>query len=301
MIQQCRLLSYAKINLGLYILKKRVDGYHDIATVFQQIDLCDYLYFERTGSQILLTCTDPTIPTNENNLVFRAARLFQTKMEINEGIKVHIEKRIPSGGGLGGGSSNAAAVFLACEKLFDIKLSKNKLHEMALEIGSDVSFFLKGGTALGLGRGEKLEPVDLPMNYHVLLINPDLHISTAWAYSRVIIGLTNGEKIGKFRALLQKPHLDMWQNALNNELESVVFQKYPELQKIKDQLYARGAFYASLSGSGATIYGLFHERKHAEKAQSFFRRLSGMKVFLCRATSGHLHEADPYIQHEEFL
>jgi 4-diphosphocytidyl-2-C-methyl-D-erythritol kinase len=284
------LASYAKINLGLYLIRKRVDGYHDIATVFQQVGLHDKMIFQKTDHDIQITCTNPEIPVDENNLVWKTFDAARSRFQIPFGLKVHIEKHIPAGGGLGGGSSNAAATLQVIQKFISGRISKDQLQELAAEIGSDVPFFLVGGTAFGSGRGEKLRPIQIPTDFWVVLLFPDIHVSTAWAYQHAKIALTNEEKLAKFRALFEQFSLHAFKDQLVNELESVVFERHPQLQELKSQLYEKGAFYAGMSGSGSTLYGLFRCSQTAEEAVSFFSSNQEVRALICKPIS----DASPF-------
>jgi len=293
---QITLQSYAKINLGLFIQSKREDGYHNIVTVFQLIDLHDTLVFKKNPSDFIhISCTDLSIPTDKNNLVFQAFTQYKKQAHIQGGLNVMIHKRIPAGAGLGGGSSNAASTLFACESLWQKKTKNSILTKIASEIGSDVPFFLTGGTALGQGRGELLTPLTIPQNFWIVLIFPGFSVSTGWAYSQAKIALTNAEKIGKLGSLFEETEAHTWRETLVNELESVVFPRHPELQKIEMQFYERDAFYASMSGSGSTMYGLFHDRMMAEATVTFFSKKK-MHALIARPISAHLmdhsHECD---------
>ena len=279
------LRSYAKINLGLQLLRKREDGFHDIVTVFQQIDLCDEITYHKIPSSIVITSTDPDVPLDDKNLIYRSFVLFRMRHDINEGLEIHIRKNIPIGGGLGGGSSNAAATLLAANRLWRMNLTQVQLREMAIEIGSDVPFFLRGGIAFGQGRGEILTPVQWPTDYWIVLVCPGIHISTSWAYSQAKIALTKEEKFTKFRSIFKSDTPHTLRTTLINELEGVVFRRHPVLREIKEQLYQRDAFYASMSGSGSTVFGLFHRKEQAEGTETFFSNERGMHTFLCRPIS----------------
>jgi 4-diphosphocytidyl-2-C-methyl-D-erythritol kinase len=282
------LKSYAKINLGLSLLKKRLDGYHDIITVFQAIDLHDSLTFKRTHSSTFrLTSTGIPIPLNEDNLVHRAFRVFQNRMHVEGGLEIRVEKRIPTGGGLGGGSSNAAVTLTAMDLLWDTRLIPPDLEFMAMEIGSDVPFFIRGGAAIGEGRGERLTPIDLHWDCWVLLVCPAISVSTAWAYSQARIGLTKDEKLTKFRSIFQNNAMRSLRGSLENELEGVVFKRHPLLRLFKEDMYKWDAFYASMSGSGSSVFGLFDRLEQAEAARSFFMVDKRVKTFLCRPISSH--------------
>jgi len=278
------LKSYAKINLGLFLLKKRLDGYHDIITVFQTVDLHDTLTFHRNdnSSNLTLSSSGIPIPLNEDNLIFHAFRVFQERMHTGCGLEVQVTKRIPTGAGLGGGSSNAAAALIAMDRLWDSRLSRGDLESMAAEIGSDVPFFIQGGTAIGEGRGERLTPIDLKWDCWVLLVCPSIPVSTAWAYRQARIGLTKDEKLTKFRSIFQKNALRSLRDSLDNDLEEVVFKRHPLLGLFKEDMYKWDAFYASMSGSGSSVYGLFERLDEAEAARSFFLVDKRVRTFLCR-------------------
>ncbi len=277
--------SYAKINLGLTLLKKRDDGYHNITTIFQQIDLHDTLSFRKTPSNISITSEGLNIPLDNNNLAYKTFQLFRKNQGIQEGIEIHIEKIIPIGGGLGGGSSNAAVTLLAANYLWKTNLSSKKLVTLAGEIGSDVPFFIRGNSALAKGRGEKLVELELPKDYWIVLICPGIEISTSWAYQHSKITLTKNKKIAKLNSLFKNWAPHALRASLENDLEGVVFQGHPILKEIKEQLYQRGAFYASMSGSGSTIYGLFSDKKRAESESQFFHIQNKMRVHLSRPIS----------------
>jgi 4-diphosphocytidyl-2-C-methyl-D-erythritol kinase len=282
-MDKIELNSPAKINLGLYLLEKRPDGYHDILTVFQAIDLHDTLTFQKTNSTVVKTSSEGIrIPLGEDNLVLRAVRIFEKETGMKCGLEAHIIKRIPVGGGLGGGSSNAATALNACNRLFGAGLSAEQLEGLAARIGSDVSFFIRGGAAIGQGRGEILTPIEIPADYHIVLLCPDVSVSTAWAYSQAKIFLTKHEKMTNFRSIFPKFQYHALRTGLQNDLEEVVFERHPRLRLLKEELYRRDAFYASMSGSGSSVYGLFRRGDAAEAARAFFLMHGKTTVFLCR-------------------
>ena len=284
--------SYGKINLGLLLLSKRPDGYHDIATVFQQIDLHDTIFFQKRSSSFKLTVSDDSLSSMEDNLIYRAYLKMKNKTQTDQAYQIHLEKNIPVGGGLGGGSSNAAVTLMALNYLWGNKLTQDDLLEIAGEIGSDVPFFISGGTVLGQGRGEVLTSLDLSTNWWIVLICPNISVSTAWAYQHARITLTKEEKFTNFMSIFKGFTPRFLQSRLRNELEDAVFGKYPLLEEIKNLLYQRNAFYASMSGSGSTVYGLFSQRTDAEKAAAFFSIQRRLSTFLCRPISSHpLEEA----------
>lgn len=279
-MEELRIPSFAKINLGLRLLEKRADGFHDIATIFQQIDLKDTLSFQKTDKNIEISIDKYDIPTGEKNLIYQAFQRIQKEKNFEGGISVKVDKQIPPGGGLGGGSSNAAMTLHAVNTLFELSMSENSLQKIGAELGSDVPFFVKGGCALGTGRGEILEPIELPQNYWIVLLLPDMSVSTAWAYSQAKITLTKEEKMATFRALLGKKNRFAFKDKLLNDLEQAVFERHPQLLTLKSQLYQRDAFYASMSGSGSTVFGMFETEDGARDAHSFFSK--SIQARICR-------------------
>ncbi|MBD3374919.1 4-(cytidine 5'-diphospho)-2-C-methyl-D-erythritol kinase [candidate division KSB1 bacterium] len=257
-----KVCSFAKINLHLAITGKRSDGYHDIETIFQEIDFCDYMEFT-PSSELSLSSNHPGLPLNEENLIIKAARLLSE----DKGCHIHIEKRIPMGAGLGGGSSNAAATLLALNTLWDRGLSPEQLHTLAAQLGSDIPFFIIGGTAWARGRGERIHPLTPGPGYYGVLFMPDIHISTAWAYQNSKFILTKREKnltLPIVSDVLNRP--DAWKDLFFNDLEPIALKKYPLLHKIIATMYDSGAFYAHMTGSGSTIFGLFTDREQARRA-----------------------------------
>jgi 4-diphosphocytidyl-2-C-methyl-D-erythritol kinase len=280
-LEEIKLKSYAKINLGLRLIRRRPDGYHDISTVFQQVDLADTLEFRKTEGEMALQTQGLEVPSADN-LIFRAFDLFKRKTGIRGGLNARLHKTSPVGSGLGGGSSNAAAALVAANILWNKGLDREKLAVLAASIGSDVPFFIYGGTALGEGRGEILTPVRWNADFWVILACPDVPVSTAWAYQQVSLGLTKSEKLTNFSAILGNCVPRNFRDTFVNEFEGVVFKKHPDFKTIKDALYDAGAFYASMSGSGSSLYGLFSHRDEAERILPFFSEKSGCRTFLTR-------------------
>jgi len=253
------LKAYAKINIGLNIISTRQDGYHNIETILQQIDLFDEIVIRKnSGYQISIRSDNRKVPENKGNICYDAVKLIQQVSGIKEGVAIEIRKRIPIGSGLGGGSSNAASVLIGLQQLWHLQLTKEDLHELALKLGADVPFFLVGGTALATGIGEKLKPIDAPFNSYCVIIYPNIEISTTWVYKNFNFSLTKTKKSIKLSHIFfHRFHISNLKNVINNDLEEVVFQQYPILKEIKQLLYRKGAFFACMSGSGSTIYGLF--------------------------------------------
>ena len=266
--------SFAKINIGLRIVAKRPDGFHDIETFFQQIDLHDTLNIEATLDGQIELAADRDCPADQTNLAHRAAALLKSVIRRESlGCRINLKKQIPMGAGLGGGSSNAAAALVALNKLWGASLSAQELADCAARLGSDVPFFLRGGFALGKGRGEILTSLPHVIEYYGVLVYPNIHISTAWAYNNFNLTLTKKNKIATFISFI--PHMmdtSLWKKELKNDLASVVFAAYPEFSRILEKFYEHGAFYAQMSGSGSTLFGLFREKSQAGRAASFFKK-----------------------------
>ncbi len=258
--------SPAKINLRLDVLGRRPDGYHEIRTIFQKITLADELSISITKSGIEITCDNPQVPLNKENLTHVAAKMLLDRYMINDGIMIAIRKRIPIAAGLGGGSSNAASTLLGINQLFDLGIDKRELLKMGRNIGADVPFFIFGNSALATGIGEKLEPLEITPPLWLLLVTPDIPISTAWAYANVRRRLT--KKVINITISNWINHLSEVIDLLKNDLEEVVIPHYPEIQSIKEDLLERGAMGSLMSGSGSTVFGIFGSEKEAQNAYS---------------------------------
>ncbi len=260
--------SFAKINIGLNVVGKRTDGYHEIETLYQQISLKDTIDIQTSASsEVTLSCTGKECPKDESNLAFKAASALREKCNVNHGCRIHITKNISIGAGLGGGSSNAATTLAALNKLWDCNLTKNQLSDIAIRLGADVAFFLHGGLSFGRGMGEQLTPLSARPSYTGLLVCPNIHISTKWAYQNLNFSLTKANKMSKLKGFIRNLYnFGNW-SLLSNDLEKVVFRSYPELEHIVRQFYSLGAFYSQMSGSGASIYGLFRTKAEASSAQ----------------------------------
>ncbi|MDZ7369660.1 MAG: 4-(cytidine 5'-diphospho)-2-C-methyl-D-erythritol kinase [candidate division KSB1 bacterium] len=261
--------SYAKINIGLRILGKRSDGYHELETLFQQIDFYDDLFFEPLPSQeILLTCNAPACPTDDRNLIVRAANLLKPfATSEHAGCRIHLIKRIPIGGGLGGGSSNAAVTLKALNELWNCRKSQTELAALAATIGADAAFFIFGGLALGEGKGEQITPLPHRPDYFGVLLIPDFSIATADVYRKLNLSLTLSMKSSIFKSFASNlPPFAEWKFLFTNDLETVVLRDFTILRQWVESFYQLGAFYAALSGSGSSVFGLFSTKEAAETA-----------------------------------
>ena len=274
----------AKVNLGLYILGKREDGFHELETLFQMVNWCDEIKIECLGDGLDLICNQPDIPNDDGNLVIKAARLLQTRFPDRcKGARIHLKKNIPHGAGLGGGSGNAAGTLLGLNILWGLKLKREDLILMASELGSDVPFFLFSPCAIGRSRGEILEPVNSSIKFYILMVYPGFTLSAAWVYGNLNLKLTKQKNnISILENFLLQSEFAQLGAAWINDLEPVVFQEYPEIFAIKKQILAFGAKGALLSGSGSTVFGLFD---NLETAKTAYARLEGGKFRLFLAES----------------
>ncbi len=274
-VSRLRLHSPAKVNLGLWVGPRRQDGFHDIVTIMVPLEFGDTVTIERARSGVRVSSSDPRLGDGPDNLAFRAAERFFAAARIIGGCRIHINKRIPLGSGLGGGSSNAATVLSGLNRLHGNALSDRKLHSLSTDLGSDVPAFLRAGASVARGRGEKLRPVRLP-GLHVLLHFPGYPVATSWAYSaldrwrerasaqpprscgRYAPGLTSAQFSPKLLAAkLRQGELAGAGRLVRNSFEPVVFKRHPGLALVKQLLLDSGCYSAALSGSGSTVFGLF--------------------------------------------
>ncbi|GAB6270839.1 MAG: 4-(cytidine 5'-diphospho)-2-C-methyl-D-erythritol kinase [Smithella sp.] len=263
----------AKINLVLRVLRKRPDGYHDLASVMQQISICDELHFTLRPEGIVLQCPGTDLPTNEDNLIYRAARSIFNYAGYKAGVEINLNKKIPSAAGLGGGSSDAATTLMALNDLCSLNVSQTKLMKIGAKLGADVPFFIFGKSAFAAGIGDRLQPLpDLP-KLHLVLINPPFPLATKMVYENLNLTLTkkkNNYSIPRFYALGDVVR------ELYNDLEAVSLTMHPELSDFKQLLVKEGALGALMSGSGPTLFGVFADETSARQAkQAILKKVSG--------------------------
>ncbi len=277
--------SPAKVNLHLQVLGSRPDGYHRIETIFLGVPLEDRLRVSIEGEGLLLVSSHPQVPSGPSNTVAKAIRVLAGRVGRLPGIRVEIEKGIPPGGGLGGGSSNAAAVLVAVNELLGLGLSREELMDVGRKVGADVPFFLLGSSAaVGRERGDALEPIKSALRGYLLLVFPPLSVSTSWAYSSLSFPLTPPcTDINILALLLERGDLAGLASRVFNHLEGPVFAKYALLARIKGGLLERGASLALMSGSGSTLFGIFGEGESANEAA---RWASGMGWGVCLVPLG---------------
>lgn len=270
----------AKINLYLDVVGKRPDGYHELQMVMQKISLYDEIYVSKVKSGIEVTCDKEHIPTGEKNIAYKAAKMFKDKLDIKDGVKIHINKKIPDGAGLGGGSSDASAVLMAMNELFEMYLQKEELIDIGKAVGADVPFGLFYGTALAEGIGEKLTRIKMNARPYVVLVKPEFSVSTANVYSRYKVHKRPEQFSveGIIKALDTGDINDIGKN-LYNSLETVTCIDFPEINDIKQKLIEQGAKGSLMSGSGSAVFGIFDDHQFAEISCSVFKE-KNKQVFL---------------------
>jgi 4-diphosphocytidyl-2-C-methyl-D-erythritol kinase len=277
-----KLFPNAKINIGLHVTEKRSDGYHNIETVFYPLMLSDELSVELCECSVnaqdkpdyLFQMSGINFDSDpEKNLVIKAFRLLQQEFELKP-VNIYLRKNIPFGAGLGGGSSDAAFMLKALNQLLDLDLSDHKLEKLAVRLGADCPVFIKNKPVFANGIGDVFTPIALTLKgYYIVLVKPDILVPTPDAYASVV----PKQPINSLLEEIRKP-VATWKHAIKNDFESTVFNKYPLIAKIKSQLYEQGALYASMSGSGASVFGFFEENPtHLKGFESYFSHIELLK------------------------
>lgn len=260
--------SYSKINLTLNILAKRQDGYHNIETIMQSVNLADRIFIKEEKEGIRIKCNHPLVPVDTQSLTYRSAEKILNRYRITKGVKIEINKKIPLASGMAGGSANSASILVGINKLFALNLSNKDLREIGEELGMDVPFCIQNGTALAYHKGEKVIPLPLinpPL--WIIIINPGFEIPTKWAYNSLDLDQIKKEKnnIEAMLKALKERELEGIAKNLFNSFEELVIEKYPEIGKIKDRLTEEGALGALMSGSGPTVFGIAQNKEQALK------------------------------------
>ncbi|MBI3122853.1 MAG: 4-(cytidine 5'-diphospho)-2-C-methyl-D-erythritol kinase [Ignavibacteriales bacterium] len=271
----------AKINIGLDVLSKREDGYHNLNTLFYPIlDLFDVLIFERS-ERFEFICNTSSIPNDESNLVVKAAKQLENFSGKSITAKIELRKNIPSQAGLGGGSSDAAATLISLNEMFQLGIKYEKMLELSLELGSDVPFFIKAKPAIGTSRGETLKMVNVDIEEPILIVNPGINVSTKEAFSNI----NTNEAATDFLTLIteEKFNYSLARALIKNDFEPTVFRLYPKIEEIKKTLYECGALFALMSGTGSTVYGIFSNIETAEKAKAYLPR-----NYFCFTSTPHM-------------
>lgn len=272
--------AFAKINLNLRILGKRDDGFHELCTIFQTVSLADNLTFTEYD-EVILTCNDEKISTDESNIIIKAANKLREKFNIKKGAKIGLEKNIPSPGGLGGGSSDCAVALLGLAKLWKLKIDFSELVEIGKNLGSDVPFFFYGGTAFGTGRGTEIESIGEVDEKFLLIVTPNFEVSTKLAFERL-----NKPRLTNFdsKSILkicrnEAASFSFRQNVLKNDFENSVFEIYPEIKRVREKLLELGAIKSLLTGSGASVFALFDKEETRQATIKAIKKDENWRMF----------------------
>lgn len=266
-MNEYQLKAYAKINLGLDVVRRLENGYHEVKMVMQTVGIYDELTFTRKATGIAITTDSGELPTNEDNLIYKAAKLLMERYNVQEGVSIHLQKNIPIAAGMAGGSTDAAATLKGINALFDLGCTQEELKEIGVKIGADVPYCVMGGTALAEGIGEKLTPLSPAPACFVLVAKPDINVSTKYVYEHLdatgvekhpdIDGMVQAIETGNLQGVLER---------MENVLESVTIVAHPIIDTIKIRMKELGALNSMMSGSGPTVFGIFDNREKAEKA-----------------------------------
>lgn len=288
MFEVFKLPSFAKINWKLSVLGRRADGFHELRTILQTITLHDELTFAgRADERLQLTCDAPEIPVDERNLIYRAAAAVKLRYGLHAGASIHLAKRIPAEGGLGGGSSNAAVALLGLTALWNLSVSKEELCDIGAQLGADVPFFFTGGTALGSGSGTKITPLPEVQAKHLLIVTPNAKVATGEAYEALnapALTKPNSDTILSI-SRADEHFTDSFPDGLHNDFERVIFRLKPEVERAKNALVLAGARHALMTGSGSSIFGIFEKQETQERAAQVLRAETSWRVFSCSTLS----------------
>ena len=267
-MNKIKINSYSKINLTLNILSRREDGYHEIETIMQSINLADQVIIAEEKEGIKIKCNHPEVPVDATSLAYRSAEKIINRYGVKKGVKIEIEKKIPLASGLAGGSANSATILIGMNKLFSLNLNNKDLRGIGEELGMDVPFFIQNGTALAYQRGEKLTPLSsINPPLWMIILNPGFNISTNWAYNNLDLDSIKREKNNTkamLKALKEGKSQEIAKN-LFNSFESLIIKKYPEVGRIKNRLIEEGVLGALMSGSGPTVFGITQNKEEALK------------------------------------
>lgn len=271
-MEQCIRKAYAKINLGLDVIGRLENGYHEVKMVMQTVGIYDVLTLTKIPQGIIVTTDSGELPTDDNNLIYKAARLMIEKYNIPEGVSIHLEKNIPIAAGMAGGSTDAAGTFLGMNELFALNATVQELQELGVKVGADVPYCIMGGTALAEGIGEKLSPLPTPPECILLIAKPDINVSTKYVYEHLDSeGVEEHPDIDGMTDALTRKDLQGIVERLGNVLENVTVKKHPIIAEIKNCMLEHGAMGSLMSGSGPTVFGIFDKKEDAEKAMKYIR------------------------------
>lgn len=262
------LKSNAKINLGLNIVSKREDGFHNLETIFYPINLFDEITFTKSNNFSFIS-SDQTLNKEQTNLIIRSKEELERYFRKELLVEIVLKKNIPIGAGLGGGSSNAASTLLALIKLFNIQIETKQLQDIALKLGSDVPYFLNPVPSFAESRGEILSPINLRLDKYLLIVNPGIHISTKWAFNQI----TPKQPLTSLKSLINysKIEIEDLMSFASNDFEKIVFDHFPEVKEIKDKMIEFDAVFSMMTGTGSTVWGMFDDEEAAYQTELYFK------------------------------
>ncbi|MCQ4774403.1 4-(cytidine 5'-diphospho)-2-C-methyl-D-erythritol kinase [Lacrimispora saccharolytica] len=284
-MRELKLKAKAKINLGLDVVRKREDGYHEVRMIMQMINLYDKITLrKKTEPGITVTANLSYLPVNEDNLVYRAAKLLMDEFQVDGGLEIELQKYIPVAAGMAGGSTDAAAVMVGVNRIFQLGLSKKQLMERGVKIGADVPFCIMRGTALAEGIGEELTPLPAMPHCSLVIAKPKIHVSTKFVYGNLKVGeLTEHPDIDGQVQALRENNLEQLVTRMGNVLETVTIPAYPVIDEIKHTMMKYGAMGAMMSGSGPTVFGIFEKEDKAQEVCRLLKKEKAAKqVYLVR-------------------
>ena len=284
-MRELKLKAKAKINLGLDVVRKREDGYHEVRMIMQMINLYDKITLrKKTEPSITVTANLSYLPVNEDNLVYRAAKLLMDEFQVDGGLEIELQKYIPVAAGMAGGSTDAAAVMVGVNRIFQLGLNKKQLMERGVKIGADVPFCIMRGTALAEGIGEELTPLPAMPHCSLVIAKPKLHVSTKFVYGNLKVGeLTEHPDIDGQVQALRENNLEQLVTRMGNVLETVTIPAYPVIDEIKHTMMKYGAMGAMMSGSGPTVFGIFEKEDKAQEVCRLLKKEKAAKqVYLVR-------------------
>lgn len=287
-MEQCVRKAYAKINLGLDVIGRMENGYHEVRMIMQTVGIYDVLTLQKTSGGITVTTDNGELPTDDNNLIYKAARLMMEKYGITQGVSIHLEKHIPIAAGMAGGSTDAAATFLGMNELFEIGTNEEELRTLGVKVGADVPYCIMGGTALAEGIGEKLTPLPAAPDCCLLVAKPQINVSTKYVYEHLDAeGVEKHPDIDGMIAAIGQGSLEGIVDRLGNVLEVVTVKKYTIIDDIKKCMLDGGAMGSLMSGSGPTVFGIFENRAEAEKTLEHIKNVGlAEQVFVTGFCSG---------------
>lgn len=258
----------AKINIGLNIVAKRADGFHNIETIFYPLDLSDELTFSK-ADEFVFSSNDENLNKEKTNLIIKAKELLENFCNKKFSVKIYLNKNIPIGAGLGGGSSNAASTLIALNKFYDLNIDEKDLSKLALQLGSDVPFFINPVPSFAESRGENLHPLNLKINKYLLLVNPGIHVATKWAFS-LIKPYTPEISLKKFIDS-NEITIDEVMKIAYNDFEKIVFDHHHQIREVKEEMLGFGAVYSMMTGTGSTVWAMFDDEEAAYQTELFFK------------------------------